>query len=135
MVLNNCTKEIDKPLERAHDFHSNEDVPIFKGRDTPGSAVEASSGSSLWARIVWNRVTVVLSVLKHSFERVHDQVHGGVNPSGADLTKNMDATGESSVCSLVHRDKVRYYATTTPASRDKDLRFAVWKDVRRFSVR
>ncbi|GBM12473.1 hypothetical protein AVEN_55306-1 [Araneus ventricosus] len=27
--------------------------------------------------------------------------------SHADLTKNVDAAGESSVCSLVHRDKVR----------------------------
>ncbi|GBN55697.1 hypothetical protein AVEN_70749-1 [Araneus ventricosus] len=28
--------------------------------------------------------------------------------SDPDLTKNMDATGESSMCSPVHRDKVRY---------------------------
>ncbi|GBM13320.1 hypothetical protein AVEN_226301-1 [Araneus ventricosus] len=29
-----------------------------------------------------------------------------------DLTKSMDSTGESSVCSLVHRDKVRYPSAT-----------------------
>ncbi|GBN69381.1 hypothetical protein AVEN_84440-1 [Araneus ventricosus] len=30
----------------------------------------------------------------------------------ANLTKNVEAAGESSVCSLVHKDKVRYPSTT-----------------------
>ncbi|GBO39490.1 hypothetical protein AVEN_57238-1, partial [Araneus ventricosus] len=38
----------------------------------------------------------------------------------ADLTKNMVAIGESSVCSLVHRDKVRYPSATK-------LSDTVWK--------
>ncbi|GBL77628.1 hypothetical protein AVEN_152870-1 [Araneus ventricosus] len=40
----------------------------------------------------------------------------------ADLAKNMDATGESSVCSLVHRDKVR-----CPSA--KELWDTVWKGI------
>ncbi|GBN18894.1 hypothetical protein AVEN_239583-1 [Araneus ventricosus] len=38
----------------------------------------------------------------------------------ADLMKNVDATGESSVCSLVHRDKVRCPSAT-------ELWDTVWK--------
>ncbi|GBN33647.1 hypothetical protein AVEN_206157-1 [Araneus ventricosus] len=37
--------------------------------------------------------------------------------SDADLTKNVDATGESSVCSLVHRDRVRYLSETSDGLR------------------
>ncbi|GBL74457.1 hypothetical protein AVEN_235403-1 [Araneus ventricosus] len=38
----------------------------------------------------------------------------------ADLAKNVDATGESSVCNLVHRDKVRCPSAT-------ELWEKVWK--------
>ncbi|GBO09643.1 hypothetical protein AVEN_104838-1 [Araneus ventricosus] len=39
---------------------------------------------------------------------IFTEIRGGGPDSDADLTKNMDGTGESSACSLVHRDKVRY---------------------------
>ncbi|GBN64193.1 hypothetical protein AVEN_116193-1 [Araneus ventricosus] len=42
------------------------------------------------------------------------------SPVDADLTKNVDATGESSVCGLAHRDKVRCPSTT-------ELWGTVWK--------
>ncbi|GBM66061.1 hypothetical protein AVEN_207157-1 [Araneus ventricosus] len=37
----------------------------------------------------------------------------------ADLTKNMDATAELSVCSLVHRDKVRCPCATSASETDR----------------
>ncbi|GBN34911.1 hypothetical protein AVEN_134839-1 [Araneus ventricosus] len=35
-----------------------------------------------------------------------------------DLTKNVDATGERSECSLIHRDKVRYPSATLVSETD-----------------
>ncbi|GBM90749.1 hypothetical protein AVEN_139144-1, partial [Araneus ventricosus] len=35
-----------------------------------------------------------------------------------DLTKNVDTTGESLVCSLVHRDKARFPSATSVSETD-----------------
>ncbi|GBM11795.1 hypothetical protein AVEN_22922-1 [Araneus ventricosus] len=39
-------------------------------------------------------------------------------PGDADLTKNVDALGASSMCSLVHRGKVRYPSATLASETD-----------------
>ncbi|GBN71904.1 hypothetical protein AVEN_241898-1 [Araneus ventricosus] len=40
-----------------------------------------------------------------------------------DLKKNMDATGESSVCNLAHRDKVRDLSATLASETDGECPF------------
>ncbi|GBL97663.1 hypothetical protein AVEN_49163-1 [Araneus ventricosus] len=46
---------------------------------------------------------------------------GGASSGDADLMKNVNAIGESSVCNLAHKDKVRYPNTTK-------LSDTVWKE-------
>ncbi|GBM74212.1 hypothetical protein AVEN_203412-1 [Araneus ventricosus] len=55
-----------------------------------------------------------------TFELPDHKCGNALGVGDADLTKNVGATGESSVCSLVHRDKLRYSSTTK-------LSVTVWK--------